>query len=79
MPIYAYRCSACGYQNDYFFADHFGGWIRRYDTEDKTVRLFASEISGPVSLVVGSDGALYYLARDDEEPDRGRVFRVQRD
>jgi glucose/arabinose dehydrogenase len=62
-----------GYIGDYFFADYINGWIRRYDTTDRTVRTFATGIDGPVGLLVGGDGALYYLARD-----AGRVFRVQR-
>jgi glucose/arabinose dehydrogenase len=55
----------------YFFADLCSGWIRVLDPSTNAARNFASEISGPVDLHVGPDGALYYLTRG------GRVFRIQ--
>jgi glucose/arabinose dehydrogenase len=51
------------YDGDYFFADLCGGWINRRDAATGIVATFASGASGPVDLDVGSDGALYYLAR----------------
>jgi glucose/arabinose dehydrogenase len=54
----------------YFFADLCSGWIRVLDPSNNTASGFASEISAPVDLHVGPDGALYYLTR-------GGVFRVQ--
>ena len=54
----------------YFFADLCSGWIRVLDPSNNTASDFASEISGPVDLHVGPDGALYYLTRSG-------VFRIQ--
>lgn len=56
----------------YFFADLCGGWIRVFNPATGTASDFASGISQPVDLKVGSDGSLYYLARG-----AGAVFRVQ--
>ena len=54
----------------YFFADLCSGWIRVLDPINNTASGFASDISSPVDLHVGPDGALYYLTR-------GGVFRIQ--
>jgi glucose/arabinose dehydrogenase len=54
----------------YFFADLCSGWIRVLDPVTNAASNFASEISSPVDLHVGPDGALYYLTR-------GGVFRIQ--
>jgi glucose/arabinose dehydrogenase len=54
----------------YFFADLCSGWIRVLDPSTNTASNFASEISSPVDLHVGPDGALYYLTRSG-------VFRIQ--
>jgi glucose/arabinose dehydrogenase len=51
------------YLNDYFFADFCAGWIRRLDTATNMVTGFATGISAPVDIKVGTDGFLYYLAR----------------
>lgn len=56
------------YEGDYFFADLCSGWIRRFDYDPSAgnhveVSEFATGIPNPVDLQVGSDGALYYLAR----------------
>jgi glucose/arabinose dehydrogenase len=51
------------YLNDYFFADYCGGWIRRLDPATGNVVTFATGITFPVDLKVGSNGSLYYLAR----------------
>jgi glucose/arabinose dehydrogenase len=67
------------YRGMYFFADFCGGWIHYIDPtvvqppllNPALFNTFATGISGPVDLKVGSDGALYYLARG-----QGRVYRV---
>ena len=51
------------YVGNYFFADFCGGWINQRNTTTGAVTTFASGISSPVDLKVGSDGSLYYLAR----------------
>ncbi|HEX5705470.1 MAG TPA: PQQ-dependent sugar dehydrogenase [Pyrinomonadaceae bacterium] len=60
------------YVGRYFFADLCSGWIRLMDPSNNTAEGFASGISQPVDLAVGSDGSLYYLARGSSA-----VFRVQ--
>jgi glucose/arabinose dehydrogenase len=55
----------------YFFADLCTGWIRVLNPSNNVANDFASEISSPVDLHVGPDGALYYLTHG------GRVFRIQ--
>ncbi|MEP6917896.1 MAG: hypothetical protein ABJC89_19780, partial [Acidobacteriota bacterium] len=62
------------YLDTYFFADFCEGWIKRIDPtlSPPSVIDFASGISLPVDLKVGSDGGLYYLSRG-----QGTVFRVQ--
>jgi glucose/arabinose dehydrogenase len=53
------------YLGDYFFADFCGGWIQRYDTATDTATIFASGAGEfPVDLKVGSEGDLFFLARD---------------
>lgn len=64
------------YLGDYFFADYVSDWIRRYDATSNTVINFATNALGAVDLRVGSDGCLYYLARDASGSGVGRVFRV---
>ena len=59
------------YVGDYFFADFCSGWIRRLDPATGVAADFASGISNPVDLAVGSDGSLYYLARG-----AGAVYRI---
>jgi glucose/arabinose dehydrogenase len=51
------------YVGDYFFADFCTGWIRSYDPASTVVSGFASGIDGPVDLLVGAGGGLFYLAR----------------
>jgi glucose/arabinose dehydrogenase len=51
------------YVGKYFFADLCGNWIRLLDPATATSSLFATLVSTPVDLKVGTDGALYYLAR----------------
>jgi glucose/arabinose dehydrogenase len=63
------------YWGAYFFADFCGGWIRAR-RQDGTIANFASGISRPVDLQMGSDGRLYYLARGTGTT-TGIVMRVQ--
>ncbi len=60
------------YVGKYFFADLCTGWIRVMDPSNNTAADFASGISNPVDLKVGSDGSLYYLSIG-----AAAVFRVQ--
>jgi glucose/arabinose dehydrogenase len=62
------------YAGKYFFADLCSGWIRRFDPSTGTATDFASGISSPVDLTVGSDGSLYYLARVSGSS--GSVYRI---
>jgi glucose/arabinose dehydrogenase len=64
------------YTNDYFFADLCNGWIRRFDAaaQPPTNSSFASGYSGLVDLRIGTEGALYYLARGS-----GSVGRIAPD
>jgi glucose/arabinose dehydrogenase len=65
------------YVGAYFYADLCSGWINRFDAASRRasirppVSTFASGISQPVDLQVGSDGSLYYLARGS-----GSVYRI---
>lgn len=72
------------FQGMYFYADFCANWIRLIDptivrpwttptaTPFQTPTTFATGVNGPVDLKVGTDGALYYLARGS-----GAVYRVQ--
>ena len=64
------------YIGEYFFADYCGGWINKYDPVSDEATSFASGLSSPVDLQVGSDGSLYYLARGSGSA-TGVVYRVQ--
>lgn len=64
------------YQGDYFFADYSSNWIRRFDSTSNTVINFATGALGTLELKVGSDGCLYYLARDAGGSGVGRVLRI---
>ncbi len=64
------------YVGDYFFADYVSGFIKRFDPTTNTVINFATSALGCVELKVGTDGCLYYLARDAISSASGRVFRV---
>ena len=56
------------YLNWYFFADYCAGWIKRIHPDNNaTVTDFATDISFPVDLQVGPDGALYYLTRGSNQ------------
>src|SRR6185503_18493329 len=56
----------------YFYADFCSNFIRVYDPAADTSSNFATGVNAPVDLRVGSDGALYYLARG-----AGQVGRVR--
>ena len=61
------------YEGDYFFADFCSGWIRRLDLAQKTVTRFkVMSDERPVSLQVGRDGSLYFLARGTGSVERIR-------
>ena len=51
------------YLGKYFFADYCSGWIHLFNPATGTATDFASGLSLPVDLQVGSDGNLYYLVR----------------
>jgi glucose/arabinose dehydrogenase len=62
-----------GYAGDYFFADFCSGWIRRLDLAQGTVTQFKGmSDERPVSLQVGSNGSLYFLARSTGSVERIR-------
>jgi glucose/arabinose dehydrogenase len=62
-----------GYVGDYFFADFCSGWIRRLDLTQGTVTRFKDmSDERPVSLQVGRDGSLYFLARSTGSVERIR-------
>ena len=62
-----------GYVGDYFFADFCSGWIRRLDLAQGTVTQFKGmSDERPVSLQVGSNGSLYFLARSTGSVERIR-------
>jgi glucose/arabinose dehydrogenase len=64
------------YVGNYFFADHCGGWIRRLDPSNgNAVTDFIQGIDGPIGILTGPDGSLYYLSRDDTTG-VGTVFKV---
>jgi glucose/arabinose dehydrogenase len=60
------------YLGKYFYSDFCGGWIRLFDPSNNSSTGFATGISSPVDLQVGSDGSLYYLARGS-----GQIFKIQ--
>ena len=55
-----------GYQNVYFHADYAGGWIRKleFDANDNAVSVsnFATNLAALTFIGAGPDGALYYMA-----------------
>jgi glucose/arabinose dehydrogenase len=63
------------YANDYFFADHCAGWLRRLDLAGGAVTTFATGLAAPVDLKVSDDGGLYYLARGSGS-NTGVVYRI---
>lgn len=61
------------YVGKYFFADFCSGWIRLFNPASGNASDFASDISNPVDLHVGPDGALYYAAQGNG----GEVYRIE--
>ena len=60
------------YLGVYFFADYCGGFVRKLDPfSGNAVTGFATDLSSPVDLKVGPDGALYTLERG-----RSSVFKI---
>lgn len=59
------------YLGKYFYADFVNSWINVLDATTGTATPFATNAAGTLDLRVGSDGGLYYLARNS-----GKVFRV---
>jgi glucose/arabinose dehydrogenase/chitodextrinase len=53
------------FQNNFFFSDYSGGWMRRLvlDSSGGIVQneVFATSIGSPVATAVGPDGLLYYV------------------
>jgi glucose/arabinose dehydrogenase len=60
------------YLDKYFFADYCGGWVRMLDPSTKAVSTLDTGYSGPVDIQVGTDGAVYILARNS-----GELWKVQ--
>ena len=61
------------YVDKYFFADYCGNWIYYINLANPgTATRFASGLSAPVGLAVGSEGALYYIQRGN-----GQLRRVR--
>jgi glucose/arabinose dehydrogenase len=66
-----------GFVDDYLFADFCSGWIRRLDYSQGKVFPFKGMSSEkPVDLDVGSDGTLYFLARNTGS-NTGSVERIR--
>jgi glucose/arabinose dehydrogenase len=59
------------YQGDYFFGDYCAGWIKSMDVPGGTPRDFITGIRNLTGLLVGRDGALYYV-----EHELGNVVKV---
>jgi glucose/arabinose dehydrogenase/regulation of enolase protein 1 (concanavalin A-like superfamily) len=64
-PIYDGTQFPAQYRGNYFFADYGGAWIRRMILDASgnvsDVRTFATDVTAPVTLEVGPDGALYFI------------------
>lgn len=64
------------YLGKYLFADYCGNWIKLVDPDaaptTNGATAFATNVPGPVDLLVAGDGSLYYLARNS-----GSVGRIQ--
>jgi glucose/arabinose dehydrogenase len=65
------------YVGKYFFADFCNNWINYLDADGppsaNTATVFATALSSPVDLQVGTDGCLYYLQRGAG----GQVRKIQ--
>lgn len=64
-PVYSGSTYPASYQNNVFYADYVGKWIRRsvLDASGHVVATypFVSGLSAPVYLTQGADGNLYYI------------------
>lgn len=65
-PIYTATQYPAQYQGNYFFADYVNNYIRRitFDANNNVANVvdFATNITTPVSLELGPEGALYYVS-----------------
>ena len=65
------------YAGKYFLADYCAGWIKYIDPASPpgvgAATGFATALSSPVDLQVGSDGSLYYLQRGNG----GQLWKIQ--
>ncbi|MBS1808500.1 MAG: PQQ-dependent sugar dehydrogenase [Acidobacteria bacterium] len=65
-PIYTASQFPAQYQGNYFFADYVNNYLRRIvlDANNTVVNVadFATNVATPVSLEIGPEGALYYVA-----------------
>ncbi|MBC3788558.1 glucose/arabinose dehydrogenase, partial [Spirosoma sp. LMG 31448] len=71
----------------FFFADYCGGYIKTLDfSSGAVIANFANNINRPISVKVGPDGSMYYIARgglgsgsteDNTTSSEGEVWRIQ--
>lgn len=65
-PFYTATQFPTQYQGNFFFADYVQNFIRRMvfaaDGTVASVEVFATDVTAPVSLELGLDGALYYVS-----------------
>ncbi|MEV6932012.1 LamG-like jellyroll fold domain-containing protein [Dactylosporangium sp. NPDC051485] len=65
-PFYTGGVYPAQFQNNYFFADYSGNFIKRvvFDANHNPIGVqpFATNVEAPVSLAVAPDGMIYYLS-----------------
>jgi glucose/arabinose dehydrogenase/fibronectin type 3 domain-containing protein len=65
-PFYTGTRYPAQFQNNFFFADYSGDFIKRvvFDADNNPIGVqpFATNVEAPVSLVVGPDDMIYYLS-----------------
>lgn len=75
-PVYTATQFPTQYQGNYFFADYVNNFIRRiiFDANNNVANVvdFATNLTTPVSLELGPEGALYYVALTS-----GQVRRIR--
>lgn len=74
------------YVGRFFFADYCNGYIKMLDSSTgNLIGTFATGINRPVALLIGKDGALYYMARaglgggsegDNTSTNNGSLWKV---
>ncbi|CAN5247530.1 hypothetical protein BH09BAC3_BH09BAC3_19110 [soil metagenome] len=73
------------YVGKFFFGDYCNGYIHYIDPVTGVVQPFASGVSRPVAMIIGDDGAMYYLARsglgggsqqDNTSSNNGTLWKV---